>query len=69
MKKRPNYDLDITVPAGMNFLYGYDVVNGTKSDFVEENVFYTDAELKARRKKLNEEHAPYLVNFYTKTSK
>lgn len=67
MKKSPNYDLEITVPAGMKFLFGYDVVNGTKSDFIEENVFYTDAELKERRKELKKEHEPYLVNFYLKT--
>ena len=69
MKKRPNYDLEIDVPAGMNFLYGYDVVNGTKSDFVEENEFYTDAKLKERRRELNKEHEPHLVNFYIKSPK
>lgn len=67
MKKRPDYDNNITVPAGMNFLYGYDVVNGTKSDFKEENKLYSDSELKARRKELSKEHEPYLVNLYIKT--
>jgi hypothetical protein len=66
---RPNYNKHIDVPEGMIYVYGYDVVNGQKSEFVEEDKMYTDSEMKERRKELEQKYSPYSVNFYTKKPK
>jgi hypothetical protein len=64
--KKPDFNSDITVPDGLVYLFGYDVVNGVKSDFIPDNNFYTPKQLEDKKKELIRQYNPYSVNLYRK---